>query len=354
MAEHEPTPRLVDRVQVSPRRPLRRVDLERRHPRLERKSSRVTRDRSRRERGAVVQPPTIAAVPGSTPPQTISSRPVHAAIASVRASSGDRKRRPAVACRVEREAAAHRCERRATNVAAPDQQAASRPGRDCSDAPSSIAGKRLQSVVVGLWASPAPASAPFPSRPPTTRISRPLQTAVAPTRDSGSGAIRRHVSVAGSYAAARASSGGSGFPSTAEIPLTKSTSSRPVQTPSGCCSERAASPRSSPSRCLDRTPRRGRSHLRSSRRPSRAFPGPSRRLSRRLTAVPAAASGRLPDRRPANQPRRASPGRSRRRADDSRCPSGEGLRGGATSARPGCTPGPPRSNRAGFRPPPHP
>src|SRR5438270_101413 len=95
--------------------------------------------------------------------------------------------------------------------------------------PDSIGGRRRQRFAAGLYANPTVArGAGLPPRgapaPPMTRTSRPSQTATAPPRDSGSGEIRRHVSVAGLYAAARASRAGHIFPSGPTSP-TKTTNS---------------------------------------------------------------------------------------------------------------------------------
>src|SRR5213083_2576509 len=70
------------------------------------------------------------------------------------------------------------------------------------------------------------------SAPPTTSASCPSQTTVAPPRADGRRAIRRHVSVAGLYAAARAKSAGHVLPSGLKSP-TKTSSSRPVHVPTG-------------------------------------------------------------------------------------------------------------------------
>src|SRR5439155_20500859 len=67
--------------------------------------------------------------------------------------------------------------------------------------PDSIAGSRRQRFVAGLYAKPTRA-AERPAAPPTTRISCPSHTPFAPPPGAGSGAIRRHLPVAGLYAAA--------------------------------------------------------------------------------------------------------------------------------------------------------
>src|SRR4029079_2281238 len=86
--------------------------------------------------------------------------------------------------------------------------------------------------VAGSYAKPTRAAV-RPAAPPTTRISCPSQTALAPPRRAGGGAIRRHEFVAGLSAAARASRAGHGLPVSGFRPETKRTSSWPVQAPSG-------------------------------------------------------------------------------------------------------------------------
>src|SRR5439155_24764133 len=85
--------------------------------------------------------------------------------------------------------------------------------------------RRRHALVTGPYGKSAPPAV-------STSISCPSQTALAAV-PPGSGASRRHAFVWGSYAAARASRAGHGFPSGFRL-LTRSTSSRPVQAPTGC------------------------------------------------------------------------------------------------------------------------
>src|ERR1051326_7816817 len=105
--------------------------------------------------------------------------------------------------------------------------------------PDSIAGNDRHRFVNGLYAKPVVESgAGFPPRgapaPPTTSSSCPSHVTVAPPRGSGSGAIRRHASVVGSYAAARAKCAGQRFPSGPTSP-TRTMSSFPSHAPTGDC-----------------------------------------------------------------------------------------------------------------------